>query len=251
MELELGGKSAVVTGAGTGIGRGIAQLLASEGVHLLLVGRRESLLRDLAAEIESQGHRRPEVLAQDLSVDRAGRAVADAMMMAFGRADIVINNAGTSTPLSIGASDAEWLSAFRLRFLTVRQLVESCLPSMKSHQYGRVINIGGNSEPADVINAAGVINSARATYAKSLSREVGRFGITVNTIAPGFVRSEQMDKKYTEAQRRAIFEKEIPVGRFGEPADIAALTALLVSPRGSYITGEIFAVDGGRRRFGF
>lgn len=251
MKLELENKVAIVTGAGTGIGRGVARILADEGAQLAVVGRREALLTEFAEEVEGAGLLRPLVIAQDLSAPRGGILAADKTLEAFGHVDILVNNAGRSQPVSTEAPDEHWESAFALRFTASRHLIEQVLPKMKERRYGRIINIGGTFEPADTINSTNAMNAARASYAKSLSREVGRYGITVNTLGPGFIRSEQIERDFTEAEREAMAQRNIPLGYVGEPEDLGWLVALLASPRGRYITGEVFAVDGGMRRYGF
>ena len=252
MDMQLEQRVALVTGAGTGIGFGIAQILAEEGATVVMVGRRTEVLEAAARRLEAPGRPAPVVISQDLAAEGGGQALAQKALAAVGRVDIVVNNAGVSQPMSVGAPDALWNAAYALRFQEVRHLVEALLPGMKERRFGRIINVGGSWEVQDVVNSASVMNAARTVYSKSLSREVGRYGITVNTIGPGVIVSEQLDRRFPiEAERKAFIEKNIPVGYFGEPRDLAVLVPLLASPLGRYINGEVIAVDGGLHRFGF
>jgi 3-oxoacyl-[acyl-carrier protein] reductase len=121
---------------------------------------------------------------------------------------------------------------------------------MIERQWGRIVNVTGKSEP-DRINAAFAAKAAVHSWSKGLSREVGRFGITVNSIAPGRIISEQILRNYPEEQRRRFSAEEIPVGEYGQPADLAGLAAFLASPLARYITGTVIPVDGGLRRYSF
>jgi 3-oxoacyl-[acyl-carrier protein] reductase len=129
-------------------------------------------------------------------------------------------------------------------------MTKAVLDQMIARKWGRIINITGKSEPSGV-NGAFCAKAAMHSFAKGLSREVGPFGITVNSIPPGQINSEQIRKNYSPERRKHMEETEIPVGTFGEPEDIANLVAYLCSPLARYITGTIIPVDGGQRRWQF
>lgn len=252
MDLQLNDRVAVVTGAGTGIGFGIALVLAEEGVRVALVGRRQDVLAAAVAKLPTVAGGAHILISQDLRAPGAGVSIATQAIAAAGKVDIIVHNAGVSDPLGVGAPAEAWLNAIALRFHGVRELTEALLPGMKERRYGRVINVGGSWEVQDKINSASVVNAARTVYSKSLSREVGQFGITVNTIGPGVIESEQIARQFPLGpDRDAFIARNIPLGHFGQPRDLAVLVALLASPRGRYITGECIAVDGGMHRFAF
>ena len=137
-----------------------------------------------------------------------------------------------------------------LNFVRVRQLTHAVLPQMIEGKWGRVINISGKSEPERLLTATSA-KAAIHAWAKGLSREVGKYGITVNSIPPGRIMSEQIRRNYPEEYRKEHAAKDIPVGRYGEPEELAALAVFLASPVASYITGTVMPVDGGLRRYAF
>lgn len=251
MELNLKGKTALVTGTSQGIGRCIAKMLAAEGVRLCIAARRKNLLEELAAEITAAGGIAPAIIETDIMQDGAPQKLADAARAALGHVDILVNSAGGSRPaIPIDAPEEEWESVMTLNFIRVRQLTHAVLPDMIKNNWGRVINLSGKSEP-DSLLAATPAKAAIHGWSKGLSRKVGKHGITVNCLAPGRIMSEQIRRKYSPEFRAHEEQHEIPVGRYGEPEEIAALAVFLTSPRGSYITGTVIPVDGGMRRFAF
>jgi 3-oxoacyl-[acyl-carrier protein] reductase len=250
MDLQLRGRTALVTGASTGIGRSIAKGLAAEGVRLAVVARRRALLETLAAEMEAVGHHRPQIITQDIMAPDAAALIRDAALVALGEVQILVNCAGGSRPLPLDAAEAAWEEAITLNFTRQRQLTHAILPGMMARGWGRVINITGKSEP-EKVNAAFAAKAAMHSWAKGLSRDVGRFGITVNSIAPGRIISEQILRNYPPEERKRHAESEIPVGEYGEPEDLAVLAVFLASPLARYITGTVIPVDGGLRRYQF
>jgi len=251
MDLQLKGKTALVTGASQGIGRCIAKMLATEGVKLCIAARRKNLLDDLAKEITAAGGIAPAIVEVDIMQDGAPQKLADAARAALGHVDILVNSAGGSRPaVPIDAPEEEWDSVMTLNFVRVRQLTHAVLPDMISNQWGRIINLSGKSEP-DALLAATPAKAAIHGWSKGLSRNVGKHGITVNCLAPGRIMSEQIRRKYSAEFRAHEEQNEIPVGRYGEPEEIAAMAVFLASPRGSYVTGTVIPVDGGMRRFAF
>lgn len=251
MDLHLADKTALITGASAGIGRGITLALAAEGVATVIAARRIDALNALADEIEQAGGIRPVAIASDLYADNASADLAAAALEAVGHIDILINNAGGSRPFAeLHVDEERWEEAFTLNFHRPRQLADALIDQMIEREYGRIINITGKSEP-DHVNGAFCAKAGIHSWAKGLSRMVGKHGITVNCIPPGRIHSEQIYRNYTPEYRQWQCENEIPMGRYGEPEDLAALATFLASPIASYITGTVIPVDGGLRRYQF
>ena len=249
MDLELKSKTAIVSGASTGIGRAIARALALEGVRVVALARRKDLLEQLAQEVHAaEGAVIP--VAQDIMEEDAAKKLATTALAELGHVDILVNNAGGSRPLPVDAPDSDWDEALALNFTRYRQVTHALLPQMIERGWGRIINITGKSEP-EGLNAAFAAKAAVHAWAKGLSREIGRHGITVNCIPPGRIMSEQIRRNYPEDYRKHFAEEEIPVGYWGEPEDLAAMAVFLASPVARYITGTVIPVDGGLRRYQF
>jgi len=249
MDLELKGKTAVVTGTSIGIGRAIAKMLAQEGVRVVGVARRKELLDTLVAEVKAAGGTVIPVV-QDLVAEGAADLLATKAISELGHVDILVNNAGGRRPLPIDAPDSDWDEWIALNFTSYRKITHALLPQMIARNWGRIVNITGKSEP-EGLNAAFAAKAAVHAWAKGLSREIGKQGITVNSVAPGRIMSEQIRRLYPEPERQALADTEISVGRYGEPEDLATIVAYLASPLAEYITGIVVPVDGGLRRYQF
>jgi 3-oxoacyl-[acyl-carrier protein] reductase len=251
MDMQLHGRTALVTGASAGIGRAIAKALAGEGVRLAVTARRREQLERLAAEIVAGGGATPLVIGQDMLDADASRRIAAAALAGLGQVDILVNNAGGSRSFKeLHVSEEAWQEAITLNFHRPRQLGDALIDGMIARRWGRIINITGKSEP-DHVNGAFCAKAGMHSWAKGLSRMVGPHGVTVNCIPPGRIHSEQILRNYTPEYRQWQSENEIPMGRYGEPEDLADLVVFLASPRASYITGAVIPVDGGLRRYQF
>ena len=251
MDLQLQGRTALVTGASVGIGRGIAHALAAEGVRLALTARRMDKLQEVAAQIVAAGGAEPVLFEQDMLAEDAAPRIAQRALAGLGGVDILVNNAGGSRSFKdLHVSEEAWNEAITLNFHRPRQLGDALIDQMIERRWGRIINITGKSEP-DHVNGAFCAKAGMHSWAKGLSRMVGPHGVTVNCIPPGRIHSEQIFRNYTPEYRQWQCENEIPMGRYGEPEDLANLVCFLASPKASYITGAVIPVDGGLRRYQF
>ncbi len=245
MDLGIAGKCALVTGASMGIGRASAVALAKEGVKLAVAARRRNLLEELQKETGPLV-----IIEQDFLADGAPQRIADAALKGLGRVDILLNNAGGSRRFTLESTDEQWEEALTLNFRRHRQLTHLLLRQMMERKWGRIINVTGKSEP-EGLNGAFAAKAAMHSWAKGLSREVGRHGITVNSIPPGRIDSEQIRRNYSPERRAKEEREDIPVGEYGKPEDAANLVCFLASPLARYITGTVIPVDGGMRRYQF
>ena len=247
MDLGLKGRAALVTGGSSGIGRAIAKGLAAEGARIAVSGRREKELQSLSGEIVAAGGEAPVIVVHDAMREDYVDAMA-AALAPLGPLGILVNNAGGSRAFGKDATEEQWHEAMTLNFTRHRQLTHRLLPQMIERKWGRVINITGKSEP-EGLNGAFCAKAATTAWSKGLSREVGKHGITVNCIPPGRIMSDQIRRNYTPEYRAWQSEHEIPMGRYGEPEELASLAIFLASPLAGYITGAVFPVDGGLRRY--
>lgn len=250
MDLHLTGKTAIVTGASTqGCGSAIAKALAREGVAVAITARRADALKKLAAEIKAEGSIEPVVLPADLyDPETPQRLAADARRL-LGRVDIVAYAAGGNRTLKLDAPRERWDEGMAINFFRLRELAHALLPGMIENKWGRIISLTGTSEPL-TLNVANPAKAAVQAWSKGLSRDVGKYGVTLNCIVPGRILSEQiLSREPDEAARRAFAQREIAVGRYGDPAELADLVTYLASPRAGYITGAVIPVDGGLKRY--
>jgi 3-oxoacyl-[acyl-carrier protein] reductase len=249
MELNFEGRRALVTGASQGIGRTTARMLASAGVTVVGVARRVALVEQLAGEVTGRGKIIP--LAADFyDPDTPERVAAEARRL-LGHVDILMNAAGQSRPLTFEAGRDQWEEGMVLNFFRIRELTHAIVPGMREQGWGRIVTFTGTSEPR-ALNAAFTAKAAVHVWSKGLSRELAPHGITVNCLQPGRIHSEQIKRRYpTEESEREYARAEIPIGRFGEPEEIAAVAIFLASPLASYVTGTVIPVDGGSSRFAF
>lgn len=239
---DLTGKAALVTGASGGIGGGIAKALHAAGATVGLSGTREAPLHELAAELGDKVHVLPCNLSDPEAVEALPKQAADAM----GSVDILVNNAGiTRDGLMMRMSDEDWHSVIDVNLNATFRLCRGVLRGMMKARWGRIVNItsvvgsAGNPGQANYCAAkAGIAGMSRA-----LAQEVASRGITVNCVAPGFIATAMTDKLNDEQKDRLI--SQIPTGRMGDPADIAAPVLFFASDGAAYITGATLHVNGG------
>ena len=227
-----------------------ARVLAAEGTQLAISARRADNLRTLAKEITGAGGKPPLVVPADLTDDNGPAALAETVLADLGRVDILVNNAGLSRTLPENAPEAAWDEAMMLKFTMGRRLTYHFLAGMRARGWGRIIHVTGVLEPFTA-NAGLAGCAATHAWAKGMSRDVAKDGVTVNCVPPGRINSEQILTRLhpTEASRQAFIDANIPAGRFGEPEEFGRLVAFLASPLAGYITGCVIPVDGGMHRF--
>lgn len=256
MELGLKGKVAIVGGASMGIGLGIARQLAQEGARVVITARREAGLAKAAETLRSEAGAEILTIAADCRRAEDCVRVVATTVEKLGGIDILVNNDG-APPLGelISFDDTAWAKAVEQNLMYVVRMTRAVVPHMQTRGGGGILNITAISaiQPIagfglSVATWGGVIG-----FAKTLSLEVARAGINVNTICPGYIETQRLEKVFAAGGEdpkimRAKLEAEVPMGRIGSVEDISGLVALLVSPRGRYITGTTIQVDGGLLR---
>ena len=256
MDLGLRAKVAIVGGASMGIGYGIARTLAAEGASVAITARRDPGLAEAAARIraETGGEVLP-ILADCRRAEDCMRVV-ETTAAQLGGIDILVNNDG-APPLGdlAGFDDAAWAKAVEQNLMYVVRMTRAVVPHMQARRGGGVLNITAISaiQPIPGFGLSVATWSGVIGFAKTLSLEVARDNINVNTICPGYIETQRLEKVFAAGGEdpaivRRKLEAEVPMGRIGSVEDIAAIAALLVSPRGRYITGTAIQVDGGLLR---
>lgn len=257
MDLGLKDKVALVAAASRGIGRAIAEELAAEGATLVICARDPSTLAETAAAIaDSTGAHVLAVPADVTELDQIARLVQSGNER-FGRIDILVTNAGGPPAGSFDQiSHEQWEQATRLTLYSAIELTRQVLPGMRQRRWGRILNITSIAvkQPVDGLMLSNSLRAGLTGFARTLANEVAADGVTINNLMPGYTRTERVeelaqmmaDKEgISAAEFRVKWEQEIPMRRLGEPRELAALAAFLVSERASYITGTSIQVDGG------
>ncbi len=248
MTQTLEGRTALVTGASSGIGRACALALAAAGARVIGAARRTALI-DALNEAVVPGGGRISALSFDMAV--AGEAEALARRaVSEGTVDILVNAGGGSRPVSLDTGGPVWEDAMRVGFFAPRELTHALLPGMRDRGWGRVVTVTGTSEP-QFLSAATPAKAALHAWSKGLSLAVARDGITVNCIQPGRIRSEQVMRRLRSAEEERGYADTLPMGRLGEAEDVASAALFLASNQASYISGVVLPVDGSFRRFAF
>jgi 3-oxoacyl-[acyl-carrier protein] reductase len=256
VDLGLRGKVAVVAASSKGLGRAIAEELAAEGANLVMCARGEEALRAAADSVRKVGVTVVEVTA-DVSQQSGIDRVATTALDSFGRVDILVTNSGGPPSGNFESfSPEQWESATRLLLYSAVGLTRALLPGMKERRWGRILNVTSIAvkQPIDGLMLSNSLRAAVTGFARTLANEVAPFNVTVNNIMPGYTRTDRVEQLARASSEKtgaslkdsyARWEKEIPMGRLGEPREFAALAAFLASERASYITGSSIAVDGG------
>lgn len=244
--MRFGNQVAIVTGAGRGIGHAIAMRLAGEGARVAVVSRTEQNASRTAEEINASYAGLAKSYAVDVADHAAVKKLVEQILTDFSRVDILVNNAGlTRDGLSMRMSEADWDVVIDTNLKGAFNFIQAVERSMIKQRSGRIINI---ASVAGIMGNAGQANYAASKagligLTKVIARELASRGITSNAVAPGFITTD-MTEGLPEALKTGVVG-QIPLGRFGEPADIAAAVAFLASAESKYITGQVLTVDGG------
>jgi 3-oxoacyl-[acyl-carrier protein] reductase len=259
MDLDLTGKHALVCGGSEGIGRATAHELALLGADVTVLARRAEVLERVASDLPRREGQQHAFIAADMADSVRLRAQVEAL--ANGRpVQILVNNTGgpPGGPAH-GADAAAFLDAFNKHLIAGQALVQAVLPGMRAAGWGRVVNIISTSvkEPIANLGVSNTIRGAVASWAKTLSGELGPFGITVNNVLPGYTRTQRLDQILRDrAQATGKSEDDVangmlatvPAGRFAEASELGAVVAFLCSPAAAYVNGVNLPVDGGRTK---
>lgn len=257
MEYTLHHKTALICGSTQGIGWGIAREFAAQGASCILLARNESVLRDRVAELKHLAARPHHYAVADFSSPDTFPEVV-AQLATNHPIDILVNNTGGPRAGMIAvAAGEDFQQAFRQHLLANHTLALALLPGMKARGYGRIINIISTSVriPIENLGVSNTIRAAVASWSKTLANELGAYGITVNSLLPGFIETQRLQslitanalrRGVTEAQIATEMKSSIPAGRFGKTEEIAAVAAFLASPAASYVNGVSIPVDGGK-----
>jgi 3-oxoacyl-[acyl-carrier protein] reductase len=256
MDLQIKGKTAIVLGGSKGIGKGIAEALAAEGVSVAIIARTPDTIDRTVNGIKARGQSAIGFTADLANWESLERAV-NAARQQLGPIDILVNNSGGPPPSGAsGVKPEVWEAQFHAMVLALFRVTDMLLPEMRARKWGRILTVASYSviEPIPAIGISNTLRSAIVGWAKTLSLEVGRDGITVNTLLPGVIatdRSLQLSRATAERQGISIEEatkrtaQGIPVGRLGTIEEFGAVAAFLASPHAAYVTGSLIRIDGG------
>ncbi len=258
MDLSLAGKVALVTGSSRGIGASIAEGLAAEGCDVMLTGRDEAALQQVAATVAKRG-RKAQYSTLDLSDAKAPAALVADLKKHFGKLDILVNNAGATKRGDFRElTDADWKDGFELKFFAHVRLAREAWPLLAASK-GSVVTIAGigGKEPEAEFGIGSSVNAAAVAWSKALADVGKKEGVQVNAVNPGRVETERLWRRFrarasetgnSEAKVRDEFRKEFNITRFGVVEDIAGLIAFMVSPHGRWLHGAVIDMDGGEIR---
>jgi 3-oxoacyl-[acyl-carrier protein] reductase len=244
VELGLSGRTAIVCGASAGMGLAIAEAFAEEGMNVAMFARRRKVL-------EGEAERLGALAVQgDVTNPQDCERLVTRTVEAFGGIDVLVNNSGGPPRGPALQVDEESLEgAVALLLVSAVRLTNLCLPHLGKSPAGRVINIESSTvrEPTDNLALSNAVRPGVVGWAKTLAREIGPDGITINTIAPGHIDTERLVERYPDGPTEEDL-KAIPLGRLGQPNEIATVVTFLASDAGAYVTGTVIPVDGGLTR---
>lgn len=240
MDLELGGKKALVMGSSTGIGKAIAKSLIAEGAEVYLCSRNEEKLQNTMVDIGAKGY---EVC--DLSKPGATREMVENFINKNGRLDIIVTNTGGPQKGSfMEVTDEQWNVDFQSLWMSPVEAMKAALPSMQENHYGRILMVTSIAakEPLPGLTTSNGLRAGLSGLAKSIANEYSQYGITLNLLLPGYTNTDRL-KALNLADEKV--KEMVPAGRLGDPEELADLATFLASKKGAYITGQSISIDGG------
>jgi len=246
-EFSLEGKVAIITGASRGIGKAIAEAFARAGARLALCSRKPEGLPAAAAELREFG----QVLAVQAHVGKADdvRNLVAQTMEVYGRVDVVVNNAATNPHFGavLTADEGQWLKILDTNLLGAVRLIQAVAPHMEEQGGGKIINMASVAglRPSPGMGLYGIGKAALIQLTRQLALELGPHNIQVNAIAPGIIETRFSQLLWQTPQISEPLLANMPLGKFGQPRDVAGLALYLASPASDYVTGAVFSVDGG------
>ena len=260
MDLHLKNKVSLVCAASEGLGKASALELAREGSRVAICSRSKEKLISTQKEIKDETGAEVEIFVTDLTVHEEIKQLQKDVKNKLGDIEILVNNTGgpTGGPIT-DANTNSFEEAFRMHLVNNQILVQKVIEGMKREKYGRIINIISTSVKAPIpgLGVSNTIRAAVANWAKTLSIELGVYGITVNNVLPGFTNTNRLKSliaKKAEIQGKTVQEiakvmqSQVPVARFGQPNEVANAVAFLCTPAAAYINGINLPVDGGRTK---
>lgn len=248
MDLGLKNKVALVLASSKGLGKAVAIELAKEGAKVIICGTDEAALASTKAEIEAISPNHAAAILCDLTDEKQRKNLVLESVSAFGNIEILVTNAGGPAAGPFEQFNLEdWKNIYNSLFLSAVDIIQQVLPAMKTSGFGRILTITSITlkQPADNLISSNAVRTSLLGLVKSLSNEVGSFGITVNNLMPGYTSTNRLEELIEKNPKVNEVKETIPMKRFGKPDEFAAAAAFLVSERASYITGQSLAVDGG------
>lgn len=243
MDLQLKGKTALVMGASSGIGKSIAESLLAEGVEVAICARNIERLEQTAKEIGCK-----KFFSVDLTQAQSGFISAQRALTMLGRVDILVTNTGgPKKGQFLEVSDEQWREDFQSLWMSVVESLKGVLPSMKSNNYGRILCVTSLAakEPLSGLTTSNGLRAGLAGLCKSIGNEYAPFGITLNMLLPGYTNTDRLKELNLSDEK---IKQMVPAGRLASPRELADLATFLASPKAGYITGQSIAVDGGALR---